>query len=73
LGESHWSQDFNATLIVDDLNDYENIDMAIAKYQGKIQMLKSELCDATKVEDMLIGFPKGSKKGIIDINWIDLR
>jgi len=39
-------------LIVDDLNDYENIDMAIAKYQGKIQMLKSELCDATKVEDM---------------------
>ncbi len=46
--------------------------MVIEKYRDKIKMLKDELSDAGTIEDILIGFPKSSKKGIIDIYWINL-
>ncbi len=68
LGESHWSQDFNAILIVDDLENYIKSDDCLRQYHAAIDKIKREFGK----KDVMIGFPSNKGERIIGIKWITI-
>lgn len=68
LGVPHWSQDFNAILIVN--NNLEEINIqnsSIKNYSVLIEKIKKEF----NKEITKVGIPMNDKEGIINIKWIN--
>ncbi|HOP23882.1 MAG TPA: glycoside hydrolase family 31 protein [Defluviitoga sp.] len=68
LGEPHWSQDFNAVLVVDDLERCRKDRDCLKTYLEEIEIIKKEF----DKKELMIGFPSKKEKEIIGIEWITL-